>query len=203
MIIMFNVVVLLHPVSITRFPSFRTQTLESLSVDSVNKQVPEQPRPWRKSCERESCCGDRVYKTTRLRARSCDRRSRRRSYNPLARAPLVISLCVLIQQYSYTRVAYCIVQYSILSSIVQYSIVTTGRPPWHAGPLGAQIAGLMSSCVCIYIYIYIYSIYIYIYIYTCIYIYIYIYTYILYIYIYIGNDNTEHNDNDNDNNNYQ
>ena len=26
-----------HPVSITRFPSFRTQTLESLSVDSVNK----------------------------------------------------------------------------------------------------------------------------------------------------------------------
>ena len=39
----------LHPVSITRFPSFRTQALESLSVDSVSKWIPEQPRPWRKS----------------------------------------------------------------------------------------------------------------------------------------------------------
>ena len=38
-----------HTVSITRFPSFRTQPLESLSVDSVNKWIPEQPRPWRKS----------------------------------------------------------------------------------------------------------------------------------------------------------
>ena len=27
----------------------------------MNKWVPEQPRPWRKSCERESCYGDRVY----------------------------------------------------------------------------------------------------------------------------------------------
>ena len=50
-----------HPVSITRFPSFRTQTLESLSVDSVTKWIPEQPRPWRKYCERESYYGDRVY----------------------------------------------------------------------------------------------------------------------------------------------
>ena len=49
-----------HPVSITRFPSFRTQTLENLSVDSVNKWIPEQPRPWRKSCERESCYADRA-----------------------------------------------------------------------------------------------------------------------------------------------
>ena len=40
---------LLHPVSITRFPSFRTQPLESLSVDSANKWIPEQPSPWRKS----------------------------------------------------------------------------------------------------------------------------------------------------------
>ena len=27
----------------------------------MNKWVPEQPRPWRKSCEGESCDGDRVY----------------------------------------------------------------------------------------------------------------------------------------------
>ena len=50
-----------HPVSVTRFPSFRTQTLENLSHYLWNKWVPEQPRPWRKSCERESCDGDRVY----------------------------------------------------------------------------------------------------------------------------------------------
>ena len=39
----------IHPVSVTRFPSFRTQPLENLSVDSVNKWIPEQPSPWRKS----------------------------------------------------------------------------------------------------------------------------------------------------------
>ena len=26
-----------------------------------NKRITEQPSPWRKSCERESCFGDRVY----------------------------------------------------------------------------------------------------------------------------------------------
>ena len=51
----------LHPVSVTRFPSFRTQTLEDLSRYLWNKWVPEQPRPWRKSCDGESCDGDRVY----------------------------------------------------------------------------------------------------------------------------------------------
>ena len=50
----------LHSVSVTRFPSFRTQTLDNPSVDSVKQWIPEQPRPWRTSCERESCHGDRV-----------------------------------------------------------------------------------------------------------------------------------------------
>ena len=27
----------------------------------MKKTISEQPRPWRKSCERESCYGDRVY----------------------------------------------------------------------------------------------------------------------------------------------
>ena len=27
----------------------------------MNKRISEQPSPWRKSCERESCYGDRVY----------------------------------------------------------------------------------------------------------------------------------------------
>ena len=38
-----------HPVSVTRFPSFRTQPLESLTPLPMNKWVPEQPSPWRKS----------------------------------------------------------------------------------------------------------------------------------------------------------
>ena len=49
-----------HPVSVRRFPSFRTQPLENLTPLPMNKWVPEQPRPWRKSSERESH-GDRVY----------------------------------------------------------------------------------------------------------------------------------------------
>ena len=28
--------------------------------DSVKQWIPEQPSPWRKSCKRESCYGDRV-----------------------------------------------------------------------------------------------------------------------------------------------
>ena len=51
----------IHPVSVRRFPSFRTQPLESLKTLPMNKWVPEQPSPWRKSCKRESCYGDRVY----------------------------------------------------------------------------------------------------------------------------------------------
>ena len=54
-------IILLHPVSLGRSPSFRTQPLESLTPLSINKWVPEQPGPWRKSSERESCYGDRVY----------------------------------------------------------------------------------------------------------------------------------------------
>ena len=52
-----------HPVSVTRFPSFRTQPLENLKPLPMNKWVPEPPSPWRKSAKRESCYGDRVYAT--------------------------------------------------------------------------------------------------------------------------------------------
>ena len=38
-----------HPVSITRFPSFRTQPLKNITPLPMNKWVPEQPSPWRKS----------------------------------------------------------------------------------------------------------------------------------------------------------
>ena len=50
----------IHPVSITRFPSFRTQPLESLSVDSVKNGFLSNPAPG-ENLERESCYGDRVY----------------------------------------------------------------------------------------------------------------------------------------------
>ena len=36
---------ILHPVSITRFPSFRTQTLENISVDSVKHRFLSNPDP--------------------------------------------------------------------------------------------------------------------------------------------------------------
>ena len=51
----------LHPVSVRRFPPFRTQPLENLTPLPMNKRVPEQPSPWRKSSKRESCYGVRVY----------------------------------------------------------------------------------------------------------------------------------------------
>ena len=40
---------IVHPVSFRRFPSFRTQTLENLTPLPMNKWVPAQPSPWRKS----------------------------------------------------------------------------------------------------------------------------------------------------------
>ena len=52
--------VIMHPVSVRRFPSFRTQPLENLSHYLWKKTISEQPSPWRKSWERESCNGDRV-----------------------------------------------------------------------------------------------------------------------------------------------
>ena len=51
----------IHPVSLRRFPSFRTQPLENLTPLPTNKWISEQPSPWRKSSKRESCYGDRVY----------------------------------------------------------------------------------------------------------------------------------------------
>ena len=50
-----------HPVSVRRFPSFRTQPLENITPLPMNKWVPEQPSPWRKYSKRESCYGDQVY----------------------------------------------------------------------------------------------------------------------------------------------
>ena len=39
----------IHPVSVRRFPSFRTQPLESLTPLPMNKWISEQPSPWRTS----------------------------------------------------------------------------------------------------------------------------------------------------------
>ena len=56
-----TVIISLHPVSVRRFPSFRTQPLENLKPLPMNKWISEQPSPWRKSSKRKSCYGDRVY----------------------------------------------------------------------------------------------------------------------------------------------
>ena len=50
-----------HPVSLKRYPSFRTEPLEHLTPLPMNKWVPEKPSPWRTSSKRKSCYGDRVY----------------------------------------------------------------------------------------------------------------------------------------------
>ena len=39
---------------------FSDPALGNLKPLPMNKRVPEQPSPWRKSCKRESCNGDRV-----------------------------------------------------------------------------------------------------------------------------------------------
>ena len=51
----------LHPVSVRRFPSFRTQPLDNITPLPMNKWISEQPSPWRKYSKRKSCYGDRVY----------------------------------------------------------------------------------------------------------------------------------------------
>ena len=51
----------IHPVSVRRFPSFRTQPLENLKPLPMNKWISEQPSPWRKYYKWKSCYGDRVY----------------------------------------------------------------------------------------------------------------------------------------------
>ena len=50
----------LHPVSLRRSPSFRTEPLENITPLPMNKWVPEQPSPWRKYYKRKYCYGDRV-----------------------------------------------------------------------------------------------------------------------------------------------
>ena len=53
--------VMLHPVSVRRFPSFRTQPLGNLTPLPMNKWISEQPSPWRKYYKRKLCYGDRMY----------------------------------------------------------------------------------------------------------------------------------------------
>ena len=55
------IIIIINPVSVRRFPSFRTQPLENLAPLPMNKWSSEQPSPQRKSSKRESCYGDRVY----------------------------------------------------------------------------------------------------------------------------------------------
>ena len=53
-------VYIINPVSVRRFPSFRTQPLENLTLLPMKTWISEQPSPWRKYHKRKSCYGDRV-----------------------------------------------------------------------------------------------------------------------------------------------
>ena len=58
----------------TRSPSqdfrlFGPRPWKILAITYAQKTISEQPRPWRKSCERASCYGDRVYRQSRKGSR--------------------------------------------------------------------------------------------------------------------------------------
>ena len=144
-----------HPVSVTRFPSFRTQPLENLSHYLWNKRLPSNPAPGEKSSKRESCYGDRVYQA---------------------------SLGAGTYYYYYYYYYYYSYYYSYYYYCYYYYYdVFLARPL----PSSNFAEGNRESNIYIYIYIYIYVyVYVYIYIYIYIYIYVDVYNYI-YIYIYI------------------
>ena len=61
----------------TRSPSqdfrlFGARPWKVLAATNEKKTISERPRPWRKSCERESCYGDRVYRPQELTAGNAD-----------------------------------------------------------------------------------------------------------------------------------
>ena len=161
------------PVSVRRFPSFRTQPLESLSHYLWTKTISEQPSPWRKSSKRESCYGDRVYSTV---CRIC------------VLLPWRVCVCICIYIYIYIYIyTYYYTQLSIIYIYIYIHIAaqpsaSSGRPSptpprrWRRSLRRPRIA---SYNVYIYIYIYVYT-------YICIYIYIYVHIIHIYIYIYIN-----------------
>ena len=135
----------IHPVSIRRFPSFRTQPLENITPLPMNKWISEQPSPWRKSSKRKSCYGDRVYYLFTYLLHICS--SCLFDRGCASRPWLSRSLCIYIYIYVYIYIYICIRVYAYQTHLYRY----------------------------IYIYIYIHTyIYVYIYMYMCVYIYIYI-----------------------------
>ena len=68
----------------------------------MEKRVPEQPSPWRKSCKRESCYGDRVYSIIYI----------------------YIYMCIYIYIYIHVYISYIISCYMILCYSTIISIIT-------------------------------------------------------------------------------
>ena len=146
-----DTIVSLHPVSITRFPSFRTQTLENLSHYLWTKTISEQPRPWRKSCERESCYGDRVYGLYY-------------HFNNHA-------WCNTMSHTIVTRLLLLLLLSNILAVVIIMKTITIIATVW--GPEAGRQKEVDVRHIHIYIYIYIYihthHVCVYMYVYVCIY----------------------------------
>ena len=167
---------LLHPVSLRRFPSFRTQPLEHLTPLSMNKWAPEQPSPWRKSSKRESCYGDRVYSPP--------------PPSPWRRGELSMTgnmYCIYIYIYIYV---YTYIHTESMETGCTIRKSRSGRDPLADPglPTDTLILSMFKLRISHYAYAYMY-IYIYIYIdklmYTYICVYIYIHTYTHYVYMYV------------------
>ena len=161
LLVVLLLVVVLHPVSVRRFPSFRTQPLENITPLPMNKQMFEQPSPWRKFSKRESCYGDRVYYVILC-------------YLYYGILLIVCYLCVQIYIYIYIHM---IVVCLFFIQIDRQTDRQIALPRQENMQKYMYITMFLSLSLYIYIYIYTY-IHIYIYIHTYIYIYIYVYIYI-------------------------
>ena len=144
----------------------------------MNKRITEQPSPWRKSWERESCYGDRVYfrqgvwhaARTRATAEILAQDSAWDWISPRRSG----TVCRGLQEAGGSRGE------GVTRNSHRWEV-----PVWLYIYIYIYIYIHTYIHTYIYIYIYIYiHIYIYIYIYICVYIYIYIYMY-AYVYIYI------------------
>ena len=173
----------MHPVSITRFPSFRTQTLGNLTPLPMNKWVPEQPRPWRKSCERESCYGDRVCSKgiQSLKGNIPIHVLHYFEANPFCEGATLLETegRPNISRPGVMSCASC----CCCVNRPRRKGASRGRTFRMRLCISLSLYIYIYICMYIYIYIYIYIMYVYTYIYIYVYMYIHVYAYI-YIYIY-------------------
>ena len=179
-------ILVVHPVSVRRFPSFRTQPLENIAPLPLNKWVPEQPSPWRKYSKRESCYGDRVYfKHSRIVAKvgGVNNYDIALGWQGACRYPMNTTSSNMARESPTPTPNF--------QKDISKKLADAGSSFQQSDGLlqmlgaGAQLElGVPSHvCVCVCVYTHIHT-YMHIYIYTHTYIHVCVYTYV-YIYIYI------------------